>query len=43
MKLRTKTVASLFALAFFILLTAPGRMSAQEPRTYHVTPDDLEP
>ncbi len=43
MKLGTKTVASLFALAFFILLTAPGRMSAQEPRTYHVTPDDLEP
>ncbi len=43
MKLRTKTVASLFALAFFILLTAPGSMSAQEPRTYHVTPDDLEP
>jgi hypothetical protein len=42
MKKAAVTVGSLFAAIFTGLSIAQGNLSAQEPETYHLTPDDLE-
>ena len=42
MRKHTAIVGSFFALTVFGLAIDPGHLSAQEPRTFRVTADDLE-